>query len=66
MLYRPQQYYVGTDATFSLTTYSSETFEVTLSLVYQQCTCDERDGLVHMQTHTHTHTHTVWSFSHIV
>jgi CD109 antigen len=41
LLFVPQKFYVGTETTFSLTTYS-EQFSVTLRLTYQTCTCSRR------------------------
>ncbi|CAI8027819.1 Murinoglobulin-1, partial [Geodia barretti] len=39
MLFKPQRYFVGTEASFSLTSYASESFSVTLKLTYEACTC---------------------------
>ena len=42
ILFTPQNYHVGSTESFSFTSYSTERFEVTATLSYDQCSCSNR------------------------
>ena len=42
VLFTPQSYHVGGTESFSFTSYSTEQFEVTASVSYDQCSCSNR------------------------
>ena len=42
ILFTPQSYHVASTESFSFTSYSTERFEVTATLSYDQCSCSNR------------------------